>query len=131
MNQSTSTQPRLTVTPPPTIPWRNILIAAAVLITVVFASFYLNRPAKIEPFTIGSQKGLTSYVSYDQAIDLAEKHGIGLYRGQGWNEQNRITPAQARQLKDVTDQVQVTARVRTGDYFDPENGIYEPIEGRN
>ena len=93
---------------------------AAVLIALVLALWLFSGPAKIEPFTIGEGQGINAHVSYDKAIDLAEQNNLPIYMGQGWNEANRISYADARSLADDLAKTQVTVRVQVGDHFDAD-----------
>ncbi len=75
-------------------------------------------------FRIAAGNGINSYVDYKTSIDLAEAFHIPIYKGKGWNDANRITPAQARALENQLGQHQVTVRVFEGDEFDLGNMTY-------
>lgn len=106
---------------------RHPLGIAAAILTLLFVLWIIFAPSKIEPFTIATGEGVNAHVSYEKAIDLAEQNNLPLYTGQGWNESNRISYADARALQDDLARTQVTVRVRAGDHFD-ENGNYTPAE---
>ena len=75
-------------------------------------------------FTIGPREGLIHHVDFPTAIDLADRFGLGLYRGRLMSTAQLITPAQARRLQNRTDWEQVTVRVYSGDRFDLNHMTY-------
>ncbi|MFA6908364.1 MAG: hypothetical protein WC289_00575 [Patescibacteria group bacterium] len=89
---------------------------------------YIGVDIPPEEFTIQKGKGLIEYVSYQIAIDLAQRHGLELYRG-GGREPQKITPDEARGLESSTDQEQVMILVYPGAYFNLRTGEYRPGRG--
>lgn len=78
-------------------------------------------------FTIARGEGLTHHVGFLTAIDIADQHGLPLYRGRKIAERHLITPAVARELELTTDRIQVTVYVEPGDYFDLRNNTYTSV----
>ena len=77
-----------------------------------------------ERFVIGRGEGLTHYVGFLTAIDIAQRHGLPVYRGRRMSPSNRIGYEEARTLEHQTDFIQVTVYVETGDEFDLRNDTY-------
>lgn len=75
-------------------------------------------------FMIHTGRGLTSYVPFETAIDIAAQTGIKLYAGRHVREGYEITPGQARRLEKVTDRLQVTAGVVPGDRFTRKGDVW-------
>lgn len=92
-----------------------------------FANIFSETPETI--FTITKGEGLCNHVSYDVAIDLAEKHHLALYRGKGRKERH-INVAEARSLRDQTDYVNVTVGVYPGDQFNLIDGTYTKAKAK-
>lgn len=84
----------------------------------------------IERFTIGPREGLTTYVDYPTAVDLAERFNLPLYRGKSQRDRYRIRPMEARRLETQTDWVQVTVGVVEGDAFDLQANRFTPSPRR-
>jgi hypothetical protein len=84
----------------------------------------LGGQLPIERFTIGHNDNLVNHVGYRTAIDLAELHGLPIFRGKG-KDRRAITPAEARRLESETDRIQVAALVYEGDSFDLVAGSRE------
>ncbi len=76
-----------------------------------------------QQFTIEPGRGLVSYVDYPVAMDLAERHGLRLYRGRRIG-QNPLSVTEARLLEKETDRVQVTVAVKPGDRFNLATDTY-------
>lgn len=79
-----------------------------------------------ERFTIEAGEGLVHHVDYPVAMDIAERHGLKLYRGSRQTSSREITVAEARRLENRTDQIQVTVQVYAGDVFDLNTMTYTP-----
>ncbi|MDO8552158.1 MAG: hypothetical protein Q7S01_01360 [bacterium] len=79
----------------------------------------------LERFKIGRHEGLVHHVSYQLAMDIAQRFNLPLYRGRGKGEM-RITPDQARVLESETDRVRVRVHVVEGDRFDLVNMTFTP-----
>lgn len=75
-------------------------------------------------FMIHTGKGLTAYVPYDTAIDIAVQTGIQLYAGRRVRAGYEISPAQARRLERLTDRLQITAGVVPGDRFTRKGDVW-------
>lgn len=86
----------------------------------------LGAARVVEVFTIERGWGLTRYVDYPVAIDIAERFNLPLYRGKAHTEQHRISSEEARRLEYNTDRVQVTVHVIEGDKFDLINMTFTP-----
>lgn len=77
--------------------------------------------------TIGWHDNLTKHVSYQEALDLAERHGLDVYAGKG-QARHRVTPEQARLID--TARTRVTIVVVRGDRFDLDRGTFYPSPRR-
>lgn len=104
---------------------KRLIGIAAALLALLLAVWLIFAPSKITPFTIAAGQGINAHVDYPTSIDLAEKNNLPIYRGQGWNEANRITPDEARSLEGELNLSAVTVRVNVGDHFDAD-GNYTP-----
>jgi hypothetical protein len=93
------------------------------------STLYVWGDSPVEEFTIARGEGLAHHVPYQVAIDLAEEHGLSLFRGKEALTSNQLTAQEARGMERNTDQVQVTVRVYEGDRFDLVNGTYTPHGG--
>lgn len=91
---------------------------------LVKAGQSLGSHTPLERFVIRRRESLVTYLDYATAIDVAQRFGIPLYRGQKMTEHNLITPDEARKLEGTTNRLQVTAQVYEGDVFDLRNMRY-------
>lgn len=82
----------------------------------------------IMQFKVEHPWGLTHYVDFPTAVELAERFDLKMFRGKGKREVE-ITPAQARLLRDKTDQVFVKVLVYHGDEFNLVDMVYKPVRG--
>jgi hypothetical protein len=68
-------------------------------------------------FTIGEGEGFCHYISFDVGIDLGRECGIKFYEGRIQTPEHEISYERAWELRDQTDDIQVTAGLKKGDYF--------------
>jgi hypothetical protein len=127
-------------------PRRIVFLVFGVLLVIIFIAMLVTAnneaPARRAPtptpisFTVSNGEGLTRHVSFGTSVAIAEHFGLPLYEGRQMREDRRITPARARLLEPITDERQVTVRIRPGTTFvlgDPTNpstwAMYPPNDG--
>lgn len=84
----------------------------------------------VERFTIRRGEGLTHHVGFLAAIDIAERHGLPVYRGKRMRDRHMISYNDARALEQLTYDIQVTVYVVAGDEFNLVNLEFTPSPRR-
>lgn len=68
-------------------------------------------------FYIGDGEGFCHHISFDAGIELGRACGIQFYEGKIQTPEHEISYERAWQLRNRTDETQVTAGLKKGDYF--------------